>query len=63
LTQAPPVPPVLDPKVVERKLRIMSGLFMLAFRTKIEQFRKKHPELDDRALNHRAYALIEQGSR
>ena len=53
--------PHLDPKTVHKKLRMASELFRFAFETKRFQLRKKHPELDDREINHRAYALIERG--
>ncbi len=53
----------LDPARIERKLRIMSELFELAFQTKRFQLRARHPELSEREINHRAYALIEKGCR
>lgn len=44
-----------------KRLLIANDLFILAFRTKKEQLRKKHPEKTERELNHMAYALIERG--
>jgi hypothetical protein len=53
----------LDPKNVERKLRLAAGLFQMAFEVKRFQLKNKHPELSDREINHRTYALIEKGCR
>ncbi|MEO1483625.1 MAG: hypothetical protein AAFU77_16065 [Myxococcota bacterium] len=55
--------PDLDPAAVERKLKLAAGLFDMAFQVKRDQLRRKHPELSERELNHRAYALIEKGCR
>jgi len=53
--------PKLDPHKIEKKLQLAAGLFAFAFQTKFFQLRKKHPELSDREIRHRAYALIERG--
>ena len=53
--------PQLDPKKIEKKLLLAAGLFEMAFRVKFFQLRKKYPDLTDREINHRAYALIEKG--
>ncbi len=55
------IEPKLDPQKVEKKLQLAAGLFALAFRTKCFQLRQKYPELSEREINHRAYALIERG--
>jgi hypothetical protein len=48
---------------IEKKMRLAAGLFQMAFEVKKFQLRKKFPELSEIELNHRAYALIEQGCR
>ena len=53
--------PELDPRKVEKKLQLAAGLFAFAFQTKCYQVRKKHPELSEREIRIRAYALIERG--
>jgi hypothetical protein len=53
----------LDPAQVEKKMRMASDLFQLAFEVKRFQIRSRHPELTEREVNHRAYALIEKGCR
>ena len=53
----------LDPMKVEKKLRMASDLFQMAFDVKRFQLRTRHPELSEREINHRAYALIEKGCR
>jgi hypothetical protein len=55
--------PQLDPKKIERKLRLASDLFQMAFDVKRFQLKSKHPELSEREINHLAYALIEKGCR
>jgi hypothetical protein len=50
-----------DPQKIERKLQLAAGLFAFAFQTKYFQLRRKYPELSDREIRHRAYALIERG--
>ena len=54
---------VFDKAHVHKKLRIASDLFRLAYETKRFQLRQRYPELTERELNHRAYALIERGCR
>ena len=51
----------IDPKLAEKKLRLASDLFQLAFDVKRFQLRQAHPQLSEREINHRAYALIEKG--
>lgn len=51
----------LDPKKIERKLRMADELFQMAYEMKRFQLRKKHPHLTEREINHKAYALIEKG--
>ncbi|MBI5179290.1 MAG: hypothetical protein HZA04_08565 [Nitrospinae bacterium] len=53
----------LDPKHVEKKLNAAAGLFQMAYETKKFQIRQKHPNLSERDIAHRAYALIEKGCR
>ena len=53
--------PVYDAKKIEKKLRILDGLFELAYETKRYQLRQKFPDLTEREINHKAYALIERG--
>ncbi len=53
--------PKLDPQKIEKKLQLAAGLFAFAFQTKVFQIRKKYPELSEREIRHRAYALIERG--
>ncbi len=45
---------VLDPEKVTKKLQIANDV-------KRFQLRKKFPELSEREINHKAYALIERG--
>ncbi len=52
---------VLDPEKVTKKLQIANDLFQLAYDVKRFQLRKKFPELSEREINHKAYALIERG--
>jgi hypothetical protein len=52
---------VFDKAHVEKKLRLAAELFRFAYETKRFQLRRKHPDLDEREINHRAYALIERG--
>jgi len=53
----------LDPKKVEKKLRLASDLFQFAFEVKCFQIKSRHVELSEREVNHRAYALIEKGCK
>jgi hypothetical protein len=53
----------LDSEKVEKKLRLAADLFEFAFRVKFFQLQTQHPELTERELNHRVYALIEKGCR
>ena len=53
----------LDPIKVEKKLSLAAGLFEMAFEVKRFQLKNKHPELSEREINHRAYALIEKGCK
>lgn len=53
----------LDPAHIEKKLRLAAGLYELAFKVKKYQLQQKFPELSDRELNHKAYALIERGCK
>ena len=55
--------PQPDSARIEKKMRIMADLFHFAFETKKFQLKKKFPELSEREINHRAYALIENGCR
>jgi hypothetical protein len=54
---------ILDPKRIEKKMRIMNDLFFMAYECKRYQLRKKFPDLSEREINHRAYALIERGCK
>jgi hypothetical protein len=63
-TDTPRVPASeFDTQKVEKKLRLMAGLFDMAFQVKHAQLKSKHPELSERELNHLVYALIEKGCR
>lgn len=53
----------LDPIKIQKKIRLMEELFQFAFEIKKYQLKMKHPELSERELNHRAYAMIEKGSK
>jgi len=53
----------LDPVKIKKKIRLMEELFQFAFEIKKYQLRMKHPQLTERELNHRAYALVEKGSK
>ncbi len=53
--------PDIDPKKTEKKIRLMADLFDFAFQVKKHQLKKKYPQLSDRELNHKTYALIEKG--
>lgn len=48
---------------VERKLQLAAGLFKMAYEVKKFQLRQKYPELSEKEINHKAYALIEKGCR
>ena len=51
----------IDPKKVEKKLQLAAGLFEMAYNMKRFQIKNKFPELSEREINHKAYALIERG--
>lgn len=51
----------LSAEKIEKKLRLMAGLFEMAFKVKSQQLKSKFPELSEREINHRVYALIEKG--
>ena len=53
----------LDPLKIQKKLRLMEELFQFAFEIKKYLLRMKYPDLTERELNHRAYAIIEKGSK
>ncbi len=53
----------VDAKKIERKLRLAAGLFEMAFLVKKQQLRVRYPEISERDLNYRVYALIENGCR
>lgn len=55
--------PKPDADIIRKKLRLAEGLYQMAYRVKRFQLKRKHPELSDRELNHRAYALIEKGCK
>lgn len=52
---------LLDARKTEKKLRIAADLFKMAYEVKKHQLRQKFPDLSERELNHKAYALIEKG--
>ena len=52
----------LDPIKIDRKLRMVDELFQMAMEIKKFQLKKKYPDLTEREITHRAYALIEKGS-
>lgn len=51
----------LDSKAIEKKLKLASDLFEMAYEIKKEQLKKKHPHLTVREINWMAYSLIEKG--
>lgn len=51
----------MDPKKIERKLRLASDLFEMAFQVKQFQIKNKFPHLTEKEINQKAYALIERG--
>jgi hypothetical protein len=59
MMQSPPY----DKEKILKKLRLASGLFEFAYLTKRYQLQQKFPELSERELNHRAYAMIERGCK
>lgn len=48
---------------IEKKLKLSSQLFNMAFSLKKAQLRQKYSDLDERALNHKTYSLIEKANR
>lgn len=44
-------------------MKIVAGLFEMAYEVKKAILRKKYPELSEKELNHKAYALIEKGCK
>lgn len=50
-----------DSKKIEKKLRLISDLFEMAFQMKCFCLKKKYPNLEEKEIIKRAYALIEQG--
>ena len=51
----------MDPKKIEKKLQLAESLFEMAFRVKHFQIKKKFPNLTEKEINQKAYALIERG--
>ena len=51
----------LDTQKVEKKLRLASELFQLAFDVKCFQIQGRLPHLSKSEINHLAYAMIEKG--
>ena len=51
----------LDPIKIEKKLRLMAGLFHFAYETKKYQLKLKYSHLSEKEINYKAYALIERG--
>ncbi len=51
----------LDAKKVERKLKLASSLFEMAFQMKRFQIKNKSPYLTEKEINYKAYELIERG--
>ncbi len=53
--------PRMDPKKIDRKLRLAASLFEMAFQVKRFQIKNKFPNLTEKEINKKAYALIERG--
>ena len=51
----------LNPKKVQKKLKLASDLFDFAFKIKCFQIKKKNPKLTEKEINKKAYELIERG--
>lgn len=51
----------LTAKKIERKLKLSSDLFTMAFQMKRFQIEQKHPQLSEKEVIQRAYDLIEKG--
>ena len=58
-----PYQPQFDTEKIEKKLRLASDLFQMAFEVKKFQIKTKNSELSEREINHQAYALIEKGCK
>ena len=50
-----------DKNKIEKKLKLASDLFDFAFKVKSFQLKKKYPELSEKEINAKTYALIERG--
>ena len=50
-----------DPEKIQKKLKLASELFDFAFMVKSFQLKKKHPELTEKEIIAKTYALIERG--
>lgn len=50
-----------DAAKIEKKLRMAEGLFNMAMAVKKNQLRLKFPELSEKEIQLRAYAIIEKG--
>ncbi|MBF0362639.1 MAG: hypothetical protein HQK49_16585 [Oligoflexia bacterium] len=53
----------IDRNKIEKKLRMVAGLFELVHSIKKNQLMKKYPLLSEREINHQVYKLIEKGQR
>jgi hypothetical protein len=52
-----------SPEEIQKKLQIIDDLFKMAYQVKVSQLKKKYPELSQKEINHKAYAMIEKGCR
>ncbi len=50
-------------RTVQQKMQIANDLFIIAYETKKNSYRKKHPEASEKELNLMAYASIERGGK
>jgi hypothetical protein len=53
----------INPKAVQKKMKIASDLFEMAMKIKSHQLRKKFPEATDQEIRAKVIELIERGSR
>lgn len=55
--------PELDPKIIQKKLKIASDLFEMVVKIKSHQLRKKFPNASAKEIQTKVMALIERGCR
>ncbi|MEK6628636.1 MAG: hypothetical protein AABY53_08415 [Bdellovibrionota bacterium] len=50
-------------RTIQQKMQIVNDLFIMAYETKKNSYRKKNPHASEKELNWMAYASIERGCR